>query len=475
MPKKTLVFIPTYNERSNVGPMCERVLALGLDADLVFLDDSSPDGTGELLDALAAKHPRVAVIHRPGKAGIGGAHLDGISHAYDNGYELLVTLDCDFTHSPELIPAFLEAAEGADLVVGSRFLDEGSLPGWTLPRRFLTILGHALTKGALGIPHDATGAFRVYNLQRLPRRLFELVVSRGYAFFFESMLLLAKNGFRIVEIPVELPARTYGNSKMSYLEVARSVRTLASLFIADRVTPSRFRLSRRPELDPTVEDVQNWNEYWDHKNRSTNVAYDAIATFYRNAIIRHRLEETIRQEFRAGAKLLHAGCGSGQVDVGLHSHASITAVDVSRSALEIYSRANPHAHQVRQASIFDLPFEDATFDGAYNLGVVEHFTSAELPRALAEIRRVIKPGGKLVAFWPHAHASSVMVLKTAHWFLNDILSRDVRLHPPEYSLLHSRKEAQDFLTAGGLELDSYHFGPGDLFVQAVVVGRRPPS
>lgn len=242
MSKRTLIFIPTYNESSNVGPICTEILALGLDADLVFMDDNSPDGTGKLLDDLAKQHPRASVIHRAGKSGIGSAHLDGIAFAYDRGYERLVTMDCDFTHSPSLIPAFLEASEHADVVVGSRYMGEESLPGWTILRKLLTRMGHVLTKSMLGISQDATGAFRVYDLGSIPRALFDLVQSRGYAFFFESLLIVNKNHFSIAEVAVKLPARTAGHSKMSIIEVQRSLTTLIKLLVQSRKEPSRFLL-----------------------------------------------------------------------------------------------------------------------------------------------------------------------------------------------------------------------------------------
>jgi len=470
---KTLIFIPTYNESANVGPMCEEILALGIDADLIFMDDASPDGTGDLLDALAARHPRVRVVHRAGKAGIGSAHLEGIALAYREGYDRLVTLDCDFTHSPALIPAFLARGESADVVLGSRYMEKDSLPGWSLVRRSLTNVGHILTKNMLGISQDATGAFRVYNLRTIPRALFDVVQAKGYAFFFESLLVLQRNGHAIAEIPISLPARTYGSSKMSVREIQRSVKTLFSLFVADQTDPARFRIRKSAVgLDPRLIDPQNWNEYWDQKSAKSTAVYDAIATVYRNLVIRRRLEATLKREFPSGARLLHAGCGSGQVDVNLHEHAKITAVDISASALGLYQTHNPQAEAVRHASIFDLPFPDQTFDGAYNLGVVEHFHPDELTRALTEVRRVLRPQGKLVVFWPHAHATSVMLLHATHWLLNDVLHKDVRLHPPEFSLVHSRKEASDLLASGGFDVTSYDFGAKDFFVQSVVVATR---
>lgn len=470
MPPKTLVFIPTYNERDNVAPMCEQLLALGLDADLQFMDDGSPDGTGAILDELAARHPRVSVRHRPAKSGIGSAHADGIAWAYAHGYQRLVTLDCDFTHSPTLIPVFLQRGESADVVLGSRYMEKASLPGWSLMRKSLTNLGHVLTKTMLGISEDATGAFRVYDLRTIPARLFQLVQSRGYAFFFESLFVLQRNGFRIAEVPISLPARTYGSSKMSLREVQRSVSQLANLWLREQTDPGQFRLAAAgPTLDETLVDPQNWDEYWEKKSAKTTAAYDLVATAYRNAVIKRRFEATIRKEFPAGARLLHAGCGSGQVDAGLHGHVKITAVDISAAALQRYQRENPGSEQVRHASVLDLPFGDGTFDGAYNLGVVEHFSHQELTRMFSELRRVLKPDGKLVVFWPHARATSAMVLDTAHWVLNDVLHKNVRLHPPECSRVHSRQEASALLASGGFKLDSYHFGAKDFFVQAVIV------
>ena len=473
MTPKTLIFIPTYNERDNVGPMCDQILALGLDADLMFMDDGSPDGTGQLLDELAARHPRVRVAHRASKSGIGSAHQEGIAYAYDHGYERLVTLDCDFTHSPALIPQFLERSETADAVVGSRYLETNSLPGWSALRKSLTMLGHALTKNMLGISQDATGGFRVYKLTSIPREVFTLVQSKGYAFFFESMLVLQRNGFAIAEIAITLPARTYGNSKMSIQEVQRSVATLVTLLIQDQTNPGRFRVGKRSvDIDPKLIDPQNWNEYWDQKSAKTSAVYDLVAALYRNAVIKRQLEKTIRREFEPGSRLLHAGCGGGPVDVNLHERARITAVDISPSALDLYRRSNPGAEEVRHADILNLPFANETFDGAYNLGVVEHFDREQLRRALSELRRVLKPKGKLVVFWPHAHGTSVMALGAAHWLLNDVLQQNIRLHPAEVSLVHSPREATEILATGGFDLTSYTFGPKDLFVQATVVGTR---
>jgi dolichol-phosphate mannosyltransferase len=473
--QKTLIFIPTYDERDNVGPICESIVALGLDADLVFLDDNSPDGTGQVIDELAARHPRVQTLHRTGKQGIGSAHLHGIAYAYDHGYTRLVTMDCDFTHSPSDIPRLIAAleTEHAALVTGSRFQQEKSLPGWSLMRTGLTHLGHLMTRTMLGVTSDATGAFRVYDLTVLPRRLFDLVTEGGYAFFFQSMFIVQENGFRIVEVPIVLPARTYGHSKMNVVEVRRSVEQLGKLFLARKANPGQFRLSAEVAgLDPALVDPQGWDSYWERKAKAGALAYDLVATVYRNMFIKSNLNRVIHREFDKGASLLHAGCGSGQVDADLHNYVNVTAVDISPEALKRYSRENPGASAMKHADILDLPFEDASFDGAYNLGVVEHFEGDNLHRLFHELARVTKPGGKVVVFWPHKLATSAMVLDSIHYVLNDVMHKGVQLHPPEPSRIGSKTEARLAFEGAGLDLLRYDFGPRDLFVQAIAVGVR---
>ena len=135
MQLKTLIFVPTCNERDNVENMVRQLAALGLDADLLFMDDNSPDGSGGILDRLAEEPLRLEVIHRTGKLGIGSAHIDGIRWAYDHGYDRLITLDCDFTHTPADVARVMHLCDGNDVVAGSRYMLEDSLPGWNLMRK----------------------------------------------------------------------------------------------------------------------------------------------------------------------------------------------------------------------------------------------------------------------------------------------------------------------------------------------------
>jgi dolichol-phosphate mannosyltransferase len=243
-----LVFIPTYNERDNVERTCNQLLALqhhfatapAVTFDMLFVDDNSPDGTGAVLDQLAAQHPNVRVIHRSGKQGIGSAHQVGIAYAYTHGYDALVTMDCDGTHPPEYLPQLMAKAQQADVVVGSRYLNKDSLNEWTPFRRLLTYGGHALTTTLLGMPYDASSAYRLYRLSALPQNLFALVQSPGYAFFFESLYVLNLNQFRIAEVGILLPARASGQSKMTVGEAWRGLARLARMCLSVAVRRRQY-------------------------------------------------------------------------------------------------------------------------------------------------------------------------------------------------------------------------------------------
>ena len=477
---KLLIFIPTYNEAENAERLCRELSTLDLGADILFCDDGSPDGTGEIVDRLTQKFPHVHAMHREGKLGIGSAHRDGIRYAYEHGYETLVTMDCDFTHQPADVQRLLAAARasGRAVAIGSRYMERDSLPGWNLMRRSLTRFGHFLTTNLLRLPQDATGALRVYQLRLLPEELFERVRSRGYSFFFESLFVLHHNGFAIEEMPIALPARTYGSSKMCLRETWRSARRLLKLYWASVRHPESFLLSS-PVLpilgtEAPLQDPQGWDSYWTRGQEKSRRLYSVIASIYRRLAIRRSLNHFMRKHFAPGDRLLHAGCGSGQVDTELSQEMKITAVDISLPALESYRRNNPHAEAIRHGDILHLDgVAGETFDGAYNLGVVEHFTQEQIVQILREMGRTVKPGGKVVIFWPHRRATSVFVLKLIHRVL-DLFRRKggeaVRLHPAEISLLESRAQAQAVVERAGFDLVEYYFGLRDLLVQAVVVG-----
>lgn len=467
-----LIFIPTYNERENIRSIYSQIKKLELKCDFLFLDDNSPDGTGKVMDEIATSDASVHVIHRAGKLGIGSAHLDGIRWAYDQGYQRLVTMDCDFTHQPEDIPRFLEQSNAFDVVVGSRFMKKESLSDWNLLRKTLTHLGHWMTKYLLAMPYDATGAFRVYRLDQIPLRSFEKVSSKGYSFFFESLYGLHLNGLSIKEIPILLPARTYGHSKMTVKDSLVSLQHLFKLFARKFSGKNSLRLTKEERLAPSQDAQSDWDSYWTKKNKKRGRLYEAIAEFYRKNLIRRVLNDFLGSEFPSGSELLHAGCGSGQVDVDAVNMAKVTALDISPEALKLYKKSVGEGARILQGSVFSIPAKDSSFDGVYNLGVMEHFSDDEISKALSEFRRVLKPEGKVLLFWPPTFGLSVRFLDSAHFVLNRILRTSIKLHPDEISRIQSKDHARNLLERSGFTLSRYYFGPKDAFTHAILVGQK---
>ena len=239
---KLLIFVPTYNEINNVQIILSELYALNLDADILFMDDNSPDGTGALLDSLTESYSSLIVRHRAGKLGIGSAHRDAIAWAYENGYSKILTLDCDATHPPEYIPEFLKKSVDAEVVVGSRHLKKTSLQDWSLKRKFLTTVGHWLTYYCLSIPYDATSAFRLYDIQKIPQSFLDKVGSQGYSFFFESLFVLHQNGFKVGEVPIHLPTRINDESKMRYQDIYNSLYLLGVLAFKKIFNAKKFKI-----------------------------------------------------------------------------------------------------------------------------------------------------------------------------------------------------------------------------------------
>ncbi|MBA3412764.1 MAG: polyprenol monophosphomannose synthase [Actinobacteria bacterium] len=217
MRVKTIVCLPTYNERSNLEPML-RALGETLPAGgrVLVIDDSSPDGTGELAERLARELAYVDVLHRPVKNGLGPAYLAGFRRALADGAELVLEMDCDFSHDPRDVPRLIEAAERADLVLGSRYVAGGSIPSWGIVRRAISAGGSAYARLLLGVRvRDLTGGFKCYRRAVLERIDLQAISSRGYAFQVETTYRALQAGFRVVEIPITFVDRELGGSKMS--------------------------------------------------------------------------------------------------------------------------------------------------------------------------------------------------------------------------------------------------------------------
>jgi dolichol-phosphate mannosyltransferase len=211
-----LVIVPTYNEIDNLEPIVARLQAAVPSAHVLVVDDGSPDGTGELAEKLAAGDPRVHVLHRPGKAGLGPAYVAGFGWARQHGFDVLVEMDADGSHAPEQLPRLLAALDDADLVLGSRYVPGGEVADWPLHRLLLSRAGNTYTRWALRLSlRDATGGYRAVRGELVDRLPFDDVASQGYCFQVDWAWRAARAGARVVEVPITFTERAHGRSKMT--------------------------------------------------------------------------------------------------------------------------------------------------------------------------------------------------------------------------------------------------------------------
>ena len=219
---RTLVIIPTYDERENLPGVVERLLVAAPDVSVLIADDNSPDGTGRLADQVAAERGGIEVLHRPGKAGLGAAYRHGFRHALDAGHDVIAQMDADFSHDPAVLPQLLAAVEqGADVAVGSRYVPGGSVPNWTLGRRLLSRWGNAYARIMLRLViRDATTEFRAYRAEVLEKIDIDGTRANGYLFQIETAYRVSAAGCSVTELPISFVDRVEGSSKMA---VARTM------------------------------------------------------------------------------------------------------------------------------------------------------------------------------------------------------------------------------------------------------------
>jgi len=217
--------LPTYNEAENVEPLVEAARAkLPPGAQVLIVDDSSPDGTGALADRLAAQHENVHVLHRPRKEGLGPAYIAGFRKALAGGADLVLEMDSDFSHDPAYLPRLLDAAKNADLVLGSRYVDGGGVSDWGPLRRAVSRGGSAYARLVLGVAvRDLTGGFKCFRREVLEAIDLDRIATRGYAFQVEMTYRALRGGFRVVEVPIVFRERRVGSSKMDTSIVAEAV------------------------------------------------------------------------------------------------------------------------------------------------------------------------------------------------------------------------------------------------------------
>jgi len=213
---KAIVIIPTYNERDNIARLSGEILAQHPDLQILFVDDNSPDGTGKLADELAAANERIKVLHRPGKLGLGSAYRAGFKLALDAGADFVIEMDADFSHSPTVLPLFLDAIQDADLVIGSRYLNGISVVNWPLRRLMLSYFASVYTRFVTGLRvNDCTSGFKCFRRSAIEAFDLDSVKSDGYSFQIEMNYRCMEKGFRIAEVPIIFIDRHAGTSKMS--------------------------------------------------------------------------------------------------------------------------------------------------------------------------------------------------------------------------------------------------------------------
>jgi dolichol-phosphate mannosyltransferase len=235
---RVLVVVPTYNERENVGVLLPQVRAAVPAADVVVVDDDSPDGTGEAVEALAAELGKIALLRRIGRRGYGSAFREGFDYALDHGYDVVITMDVDLSHDPEAIPELLRHVEaGADAVIGSRYVPGGATVDWPLHRRLLSRWGNRYTSLVLRLQvRDCTSGFRAYRAAALKEIDPGTTTADGYAFLTELVRRLVRAGLRVMESPIVFRDRRYGTSKMSGRIVAESMWLVTTWAVRDLVS-----------------------------------------------------------------------------------------------------------------------------------------------------------------------------------------------------------------------------------------------
>ena len=461
---RTLLVIPTYNEAGNIERLLREIQAQGLGLDLLVIDDRSPDGTGQLVDRLAAGLP-LTVIHREGKLGIGSAHKRGFAYAQEHGYTQVLTMDADFAHDPSYLRRVLAHAGSAEVVVGSRYMPGGGLRGWSAIRLIITHTAHWCTTHLLGLPFDCTGGFRLYRVSVFERFDYQGIQSDGYAFLIEMLYHLARVGCSIREVPITITSRHRGVSKISRVEILNAVKTLARLRW-QRQGPQRLLAA-----DPVP--GMDWDRYWAAAQHARPGLYARIAEFYRRQIISRAAAIAVAPHLPdgPGRHYLHAGCGSGGSDQRLRlRRAQVHALDLSPVALQL-NRARPMPFPSWHVcgDLFRLPYLSGTMDGLFNFGVMEHFEPREIDAMLAEFRRVLKPGGRLILFWPPEFGLSVLFLKAVVGAAR-LFGKTLTLHPNELSRIPSFAWIRALMARSRFRMVEARFSWRDLFTYMVVVG-----
>jgi dolichol-phosphate mannosyltransferase len=234
---RSVVVLPTYNEAGNIDPMLRAIRELAPSTDILVVDDNSPDGTGKMAEVVGDELGAITVLHRPGKEGLGSAYREGFSRVLDGSYDVVVSMDADFSHDPRQIVDFIDQIEqGADLVIGSRYVSGGGTTDWPVRRQLLSRWGNAYTRTILQVPaRDCTSGYRAYRADALAAIEPTSTSAEGYAFLTELVRRLARRGATVVEVPIIFRDRTSGKSKMSGRIIVESMLLVTRWGIGDGI------------------------------------------------------------------------------------------------------------------------------------------------------------------------------------------------------------------------------------------------
>ena len=228
---KTLIIVPTLNEKENIKLFIKKIKIEKLKFDILFIDDNSIDGSQKLIKQLRKKNNHIHYIFRPKKMGIGSAHKDGLKWCYKKKYNFVITIDVDGTHEPKFIKLLINNLKNNDIVITNRFIKKNSLKDWPVNRIFLTYLRYILVKVFLSVPYDSSGAFRYINCKNIPLKDLLLAKDNGYSFFWESIFLLNRKKFKISEVGIPMPYRQVGNSHMKLKDIYSALFYLLWVFV----------------------------------------------------------------------------------------------------------------------------------------------------------------------------------------------------------------------------------------------------
>lgn len=244
------IIIPTYNESDNIPSLISQILALPVDAHVIVVDDNSPDGTGQLVDDIAKTESRVHAVHRPGKMGLGTAHIAGMRHAFSLNLDPIVTMDADFSHHPQYIPNLIAGLDKSDVMIGSRYVRGGGMQGRDVKLRFVSWGANFFARTMLNLKAtDCTSGFRAYRRAVLESINLDLIFSNGYSFLIEMLFVCQSRGWRIGETPIIYEDRRAGTSKISRAEIYKATYTVLRLMYRRMRSAKNLLLNR---VDPST-------------------------------------------------------------------------------------------------------------------------------------------------------------------------------------------------------------------------------